>query len=153
MKKIPVLFFWTGYHPDYHKPTDTADKINVAGMRKIVDMSEEVVHHFATVAERPDYVAGKVNTRGGGSNGPRLGFTPDYGKKDDKGIWIADVREGMPAAKAGLKGGDHIVELAGKGIKDLQGYMDVMSEQKAGTTIEAVIERDGKKMTVKIKLE
>ena len=38
-KKVPVLFFWTGFHPDYHKPTDTADKINVPGMRHIVDFS------------------------------------------------------------------------------------------------------------------
>jgi Peptidase family M28/PDZ domain/PA domain len=151
-KKIPVLFLWTGEHPDYHKPSDTADKINIAGMRKIVDMSEEIVQHLATVGERPDYVAGKVQTRGGGGNGPRLGITPTY-NDEKEGVLLSGVADDMPAAKAGLKAGDRIVELAGKPIKNVQTYMDVMSSQKAGNTLEAVIERDGKKMTVKIKLE
>ena len=139
-KKIPVLFFWTGYHPDYHKPSDTADKINVPGMRKIVDLSEDVVQYLATVPEHPDYVAGKVSTGRGGNSGPRWGFTPAYGD-EGKGVLISEVRDGMPAAKAGLKGGDRILEVAGKPIKDLQGFMDVMSGQKAGNTIESVIKR------------
>jgi hypothetical protein len=151
-KKIPVLFLWTDIHPDYHKPSDTADKINVPGMRKIVDMSEELVQYLATVTERPDYVAGKLGGGGGGGNGPRLGIQPTY-PEDEKGVLLQGVGDGGPAAKAGLKGGDRIVEMAGKPVKKLEDYMEVMSKQKAGDTLELVIERDGKKMTVKVKLE
>ena len=151
-KKIPVLFFWTGIHPDYHRPSDTADKINVAGMRKIVDMSEEVLKHFTTVEKRPDYVEGRLRKRGPGG-GPRLGFTPGNYGEEGEGVLIAAVTDNLPAAKAGLKAGDRIVELAGKQVKNMTHYMDIMSDQKAGDTIEAVILRDDKKMTVKIKLE
>ncbi len=151
-KKVPVLFLWTDIHDDYHKPSDTADKINVPGMRKIVDMSEEFVQHFATVPERPDYVAGKVGGRSGGGNGPRLGIQPTY-PEDEKGVLLSGVSDGGPAAKAGLKGGDRIVEMAGKPVKKLEDYMEVMSTQKAGNTLDVVIERDGKKTTVKVKLE
>ena len=151
-KKIPVLFLWTDIHDDYHKPSDTADKINIPGMRKIVDMSEEIVQHFATVTDRPDYVAGKLGGRGSGGNGPRLGIQPTY-PEDEKGVLLSGVADGGPAAKAGLKGGDRIVEMAGKPVKKLEDYMEVMSTQKAGNTLDVVIERDGKKTTVKVKLE
>ncbi len=155
-KKVPVLFFWTGIHPDYHRPSDTADKINVEGMRRIVDLSEEVVREFATSDKKLEYVAGKANAgRGGGGDFPRMGFTPDYNETGDKGVIVSEVTEGMPAAKAGIKAGDTIVELAGKPIKNMEGYMEVIRQQKKGDTVEiGIIRKDKKeKETVKVKLE
>jgi hypothetical protein len=151
--KVPVLFLWTGFHPDYHKPSDTADKINVPGMRRIVDFSADVVTDLATAEKPPEYVEG-VKTGGvlRPSDGPRLGVVPDYDKGGD-GLPIAGVSEGGPAAKAGLKEGDRIVELAGKPVKNITAYMELMAAQKKGETIEVVIVRDGKKQTVKVKLE
>jgi S1-C subfamily serine protease len=140
-------------HADYHRPSDTADKINIPGMRKIVDMSEDVVQYLATVAERPDYVADKLGSgRPGADDGPRLGIRPNRDDTKD-GVEIGTLYDDYPAAKAGLKVGDRIMELAGQKLKNYQTYLDVMNSQKKGTTIEAVIERDGKQMTVKIKLE
>src|SRR5262249_49964495 len=56
-QKVPVMFLWNETHEDYHRPSDTADRINVPGMRRITDLGEELVAHFATAAERPEYVA------------------------------------------------------------------------------------------------
>jgi S1-C subfamily serine protease len=110
------------------------------------------VLHLARVTARPFFVAGMLGGGGGGGNGPRLGIQPTY-PEDEKGVLLAGVSDGGPAGKAGLKAGDRIVELAGKQIKKLEEYMEVMGAQKAGTTIDVVVERDGKKMTVKVKLE
>ncbi len=77
-KKVPVLFFWTGYHPDYHKPTDTADKINAAGMAKIADLSMDVVSALASEEKRPEYLTMKVGAMRPPSDSPRLGVVPSY---------------------------------------------------------------------------
>ncbi len=154
-KKIPVLFFWTGYHEDYHMPSDTADKINVVGMRRITDLSEEVIARLATMEKRPEYtpiaVAGPSGRQR--SDGPRLGVMPAYDDDGKEGMKIEAATAGGPAAKAGLKGGDRIVSLEGKPVKNLQGFMQLMQTQKKGATIEIGIIRDGKPMTVKALLE
>jgi hypothetical protein len=152
MKKIPVLFYWTGIHPDYHRPSDTADKINIAGMRKIVDMSQDTLTYLTTVTDRPDYVPGKSSGGGGGGNGPKLRIVPKY-PEEGEGVLLEGVVDGGPAAKGGMKAGDRIVELAGKPVKKLQDIIDIMNGQKSGDTIDAVVERDGKKTSLKIKLE
>src|SRR5207302_713305 len=101
---------WTNYHDDYHKPTDTADKINVPGMRSIVDLSAGVLVHFTTQSDRP--VWQEVKSSGGGRpgrDGPTLGIVPEFGSED--GLGVKEVREGRPAFKAGIKAGDVIVEI------------------------------------------
>jgi Zn-dependent M28 family amino/carboxypeptidase len=146
MKKVPVLFFFTGNHPDYHRPSDTADKINIAGMRKI---GEDV----AGANERPEFI--KVATPISGSatmSGPRLGIMPSYGDEGE-GVLLEGVREGGPADKAHLQQGDRIVELNGKGVKNLETYMVLMSGQKKGDTLDVVVVRGGKRVSLKVKLE
>jgi hypothetical protein len=145
-KKVPVIFFWTGYHPDYHRPSDTSDKINVAGMRRVVDMTEDLINHLATVAERPKYVK---MTSGGGSPGvPSIGI--DAADDNEKGVLVKGVTEGGPAVKAGIKSGDRIIEIAGKPVKNLQAYMTTMSAQKPGDMIELTLMRGDKKLSVKV---
>ena len=100
-KNIPVLFFWTGYHPDYHKPSDTADKVNFAGTAKIVDLSADVITTLATEAKRPEYQAVKVNTARR-SDGPTLHVMPNYTDGGD-GLLLDGVADDGPAAKAGLQ--------------------------------------------------
>jgi hypothetical protein len=151
-KKVPVLFVWTGVHEDYHRPSDTADKINVPGMRRVVDFSEEAVAFLARM-ERPEFVAVKDSSPGQPSKDmPRLGIRPDY-SDDADGVLIGGVVDGQPAARAGMKADDRIVEIAGKPVKNLQGYMQALSSQKKGSTIDVVIIRDGKRMTLPVKLE
>jgi hypothetical protein len=151
-KKIPVLFFWTGYHDDYHRPGDTADKINVPGMRRLVDLSQEVVVEMATVPKRPVFLEVKGSGGARPSSGPRLGFRPGYGEEED-GVLVEGVTENLPAARAGIKAGDKIVVVAGKPTKNLQTYMEVMAKQQKGTTIEIVVERSGKKLPLKVQLD
>jgi Peptidase family M28/PDZ domain/PA domain len=148
-QKIPVLFFWTGFHPDYHRPTDTSDKINVSGMKKVADFSEKLIAELSTDPKRYEYVPIKSNFNPGGPRGPRMGFTPDY-EFGGKGARIEAVSDGGPAALAGLKKGDVIIEVAGKAVANVEGYMSAMRTQKIGAEIEIKILRDNKEMQLKV---
>jgi len=146
---VPVLFVWTDYHEDYHRPTDTTDKINVEGMRQVADLSQEAIAEL-TRMEKPAYI--KVKTASNRpSNGPRLGIQPGDG--EGKGVLIEETVADSPAAKAGLKKDDLIVSLAGKPVKTLQDLLTILKNQKAGDTIEVGIVRNDKVMTVQVKLE
>jgi hypothetical protein len=150
VKGVPVLFFFTDTHKDYHKPSDTADKINLPGMRRVVDMTEEVALALTTEPARPEYVkvAGGMPTMSRGRSGPLLGIMPDY-DDEKEGLLITSVSPGGAAEKAGLKDGDRIVELAGKPVKNVTGYMAIMAGAKKGEPIDVVIERGGQRQTVK----
>jgi hypothetical protein len=150
-KGIPVLFVWTGTHPDYHRPTDTPDKINIAGMRRIADASQTLITKLTTM-ERPAYIKLKDSRGNRPSKGPRLGIRPAY-DEDVKGVKIETVVEGGIAERDGIKKGDMIVSIAGKEVKSLEGYMEAMAATKPGTTIEVIVERAAKKVTLKVKLE
>jgi peptidase M28-like protein/PDZ domain-containing protein/PA domain-containing protein len=149
---VPVLFLWTDYHEDYHRPSDTADKINIEGMRRIANLSQEAILTLAQM-DKPEYITVK-NDPGSPSKyeGPTLGIRPSYSDEGD-GLVIGDAMEGRPAAKAGLKGDDRIISIDGKPIKNIQTYMTVLGRHKKGDTIEVGFVRDGKKMMVKVKLE
>ncbi len=151
-KKVPVFFFFTGDHPDYHRPSDTAEKINVTGMRRVTDLAEELIAHLATVAERPEYVKVAGGTGFGPGQVPRIGIRPSYGDDQD-GVFLEGVVDGGPAAKAGLKEGDLIVEIAGKPVKNMEAYMTVMRAQKKGEPIDMGVLRDGKKLFFQVKPE
>ena len=100
---MPVLFVWTDYHDDYHRPTDTADKINVEGMRRVVDLGEDAIAELTTM-DKPAFVKlKKDHTSGGQYEGPTMGIRPDY-SDEKEGLLIGGVADGRPAAKAGLLG-------------------------------------------------
>ncbi len=151
-KEVPVLFLWTDYHDDYHRPSDTADKINVEGMRRIADLSQEAITTLVQM-DRPEYIKVKSDPGSPGKyEGPTLGIRPSY-SDEEEGLLIGGVVEGRPAAKAGLQAEDRIISIDGKPIKNIQTYMTVLGRYKKGTTIEVGILREGKKQIVKVKLE
>jgi len=158
-KKIPVLFMFTGTHKDYHKSSDTPDKINYAGLKKIVDFIQVFADHYAQVAANAIVYQ---QTKGGGedptdpnsgvrmTNMPRIGIMPGNYGEENAGVLVGGVAPGGPAEKGGLKEDDLIVEMAGKPVKNMTNYMTVMGTQKAGQEMEIVVIRDKKKLTVKV---
>lgn len=150
-KEIPVFFFFTGTHDNYHRPSDTIEKVNYEGMAKIINMAEEVTTHLTEVQERPKYVKLKPPPRRPGSRGPRLGFRPAY-DSEKPGVILEVVLEGGNAARGGMKDGDRIVEMNGKKIKNIEDYMVFMSSQKIGNEIELGVIRKDKKLKLKLKL-
>lgn len=152
-KKIPVLFFWTDVHADYHSPADTADRINYEGMVGILGLVEKAVRRFSTTADEMKFVevAPAPRARSGGS-GPRLGIQPGYGS-DEPGVLVERVLPGETAAKAGMKDGDRIVEIAKKPIKDLEEYMTIMAAQKKGGSLPITVIRGKARVQLEARLD
>lgn len=150
-KKIPVLFFFTGTHADYHKPSDDADKVNYEGLAKINAFIEEIVLYVDSRADRPAYKVADSAPMGGRVRfNVTLGTIPNYGDSGNEGLAIDGVRNDSPADKAGLKSGDKIVKLAGRDIKNISDYMFVLAEMKAGEEYEVVVMRGGQRVESKI---
>jgi hypothetical protein len=149
-KKVPVFFFFTDDHDDYHKPTDTADKINVAGMNRVADMVQELVTRLEGTSERPRYVKVKGDSGDFGryQGMPRLGFRPGNYGETDGGVLVGGLIEGGAAARAGLKEGDRIIAIAGKPVTNMMTYMNLMAAQKKGKPLEITVSRDGNKLTM-----
>lgn len=152
-KQIPVLFFWTGTHNDYHKPSDTAEKINYQGEARIISFVANIVRDIDKNDKRPTYTVAKSESQGR-STGFRvyLGTIPNYADSND-GLLLDGVRDESPAAKAGIKAGDKIVKMAGRDVKNVYDYTYALGEMKAGEEYEVELVRGGQKMTLKIKPE
>ena len=152
-KQIPVLFFWTGTHNDYHKPSDTAEKINYQGEARIVSFVASVVRDIDKSDKRPTYTVAKSESQGR-STGFRvyLGTIPNYADSND-GLLLDGVRDDSPAAKAGIKAGDKIVKLAGRDVKNVYDYTYALGEMKAGQEYEVELMRAGQRITLKIRPE
>ncbi|MBI4850986.1 MAG: M28 family peptidase [Acidobacteria bacterium] len=151
-KDIPVLFFFTGVHDDYHKPTDTADRINVVSEQAIVTMVQEITTKLASQDARIEFTRAKVEGERRQMNSSfrvYVGSVPDYAEQVE-GIKLSGVRPGSPAEKAGLKSGDVIVGLAGKTIKSVYDYTYVLQELQPNQTVEVIIMREGQKVTLQL---
>jgi membrane-associated protease RseP (regulator of RpoE activity) len=152
-KQIPVLFFFTGTHADYHKPSDTAEKINYAGLLKITNFVGEIVRSIDQNPKRPTYAvaqsSGMMSGRSGSFN-VSLGTVPSYADSKGDGLLLDGVRDDSPAAKTGIKAGDKIVKMAGRDIKNISDYVFVLGEMKAGTEYEIVVLRGAETLTLKI---
>ena len=149
-KQIPVLFFWTGTHADYHKPSDTADKINYDGEVGILNLVARLVHDIDAKDKRPSYTVAKTESTGR-STGFRvyLGTIPNYADSND-GLLLDGVRDDSPAAKAGLKAGDKVVKLAGRDLRNVYDYTYALGEMKAGQEYEIEVMRGGERLKLKI---
>ena len=149
-KRVPVLFLFTGAHEDYHKPSDTADKINYEGEALVLQFAREIIYDLQAAARRPTFAVAR--TEGASrSTGFRvyLGTIPTYADSSD-GLKLDGVREGSPAEKAGLKAGDRVVKLAGRDVRNVYDYTQALSEMKAGQEYEVEVVREGQRLTLKI---
>jgi Zn-dependent M28 family amino/carboxypeptidase len=149
-KQLPVLFFFTGSHNDYHKPSDTAEKINYEGEASIISFVDRIVRDLDRNDKRPTYAVAKSDSQGR-SGGFRvyLGTIPNYAESND-GLRLDGVREDSPASKAGLKAGDRIVKMGGHEVKNVYDYTYALGEMKAGQEYEVEIVRGNERLTLRI---
>jgi Zn-dependent M28 family amino/carboxypeptidase len=155
-KKIPVLFFFSGLHTDYHKPSDTYDKINAEGAVKVASLVYGLMDRVANDNERPAYVEvqrpEQPGRGGGGGYGAYFGSVPDF-REDIQGVMFADVVNNSPAQKAGLKAGDIMVEFDGKPILRLNDYAFLLRSKQPGDVVPVVVKRNGETIRVDVTLE
>ncbi len=139
---IPSLNFFTGTHADYHKPTDTADKINYEDLDRIVDMAVAVVKRIGDTPEPPAFTKVEQASDAGSRAGVRLftGTIPDY-STEVKGLLLSGVIGGGPAELAGLQKGDVIVEIAGQSITNIYDYTFALEVLKIGEPVKVVYQR------------
>ena len=152
---IPVLFFFTGIHDDYHKPTDDADKINYDGEALVVRYVGKLAAEIDNLSLRPDYLKTQTTASAGGeARGFRVyvGTVPDYSDQSN-GMKITAVRDNSPAAKGGLAGGDIILKFGKFDIKNVYDYTYALQEYKPGDEVEVIVQRGNEKLTKKVKLE
>lgn len=129
-KDIPVLFFFTGTHSDYHKPGDDADKINYEGSLRVVKLIYSIVEK-TNAQERLPFTKTRETAMSSTRFSVTLGIMPDYTYAKG-GVRVDGVSEGKPAKKAGIAPGDVIFQLGGKTVSDVESYMGALSAFKAG---------------------
>lgn len=155
-KKIPVLFFFSGLHSDYHKPSDTWDKINSPSAARLLDMIGNVAVQLAEAPDPPAFqvvAEDRPSTGGGGSGyGPYFGSIPDFGQTEN-GVKFSDVKPNSPAAKAGLKAGDVLIQFGDKPIKNLYDFTDALRRSKVGDVVDVKVLRDRQPINASVKLE
>ncbi len=154
-KKIPVLFFFSGLHTDYHKPSDTSDKINAPGAIRVLSLVYATMDHLSADPKRLGYVEVQQPQAQAGRErgyGPYFGSVPDF-RDDIKGVLFADVQNNSPAAKAGLKPGDLMVEFDGKTIERLNDYAFALRAKKPGDIVAVVVKRNGQDIKADVTLE
>lgn len=155
VKGVPNLFFFTGIHNDYHRPSDDWQTIDPEGITEVARFVYDVALDLATSEERVEYAASSSagapahgEGSGTGGYGPAwLGTVPDFGKQE-YGVRLSGVRPGGPAEKAGIQAGDVIIRFAGREIGDLYEYTDAIRASDPGDVVDIVVLRDGKEITL-----
>ncbi|MFQ5651330.1 MAG: M28 family peptidase [bacterium] len=152
-KGVPVLSFFTGSHEDYNRPTDDAETLNYPGLERIAKFAMALILDLARDDQRPEYVkVERVKSRAGNRETMRayLGTIPDYVGEGTGGVKLSGVSAGGPADKAGLKGGDIIVEFAGKEITNIYDYTYALDAVKIGQPVKIVVLREHEKVPLVI---
>jgi len=161
-RNIPVLFFFTAPHADYHRPTDDWEKIDVGYLEAATRLIAGVVSDLADGGAPIEFVRSDGGLPRGGPSaggegyggrgyGPYLGTVPDFSPVD-RGIKLSGVKAGSPAAAAGIQGGDVIVGWNGRPILNMQDYAQALKSQRPGDRVEIEIVRDRRTITVAITL-
>ncbi len=139
-KDIPVLFFFTGLHTDYHKPSDDADKINYVGELKIIHFIQQLIE---SDKQHEKIAFTKTREQSSGSStrfSVSLGIMPDY-TYPGNGVRVDGVSDGRPAKKAGISSGDVIRQLGDFKTSSVESYMQALSKFKKGDKTSVIVQR------------
>ncbi len=154
---VPAIQLFTGANADYHRPGDTPDKLDYAGLERIAGFTSELVRYLADRDEPLTFVppgATSVPAPVAPKSGSRrvtFGSIPDFNDKGE-GVLLSGVIAGSPAEKVGLRAGDRIVGFAGVAVTDLASYSEVLKTLSPGDEAEVTFVRDGKRQTVQVKV-
>jgi len=154
-KNIPVLYFTTGAHLDYHTPQDTPDKLNYEGMVRIGELLTGIVSSAASRPSRLAFTeAGPREPSGpmGRRRGVTLGIMPDFAGNVTNGLRADFVTPGKPAALGGMVKGDIIVAIDSKPVSNIEDYMFRLSQLKPGQTVSVEVLRNGNREVLLIQL-
>jgi len=143
---VPCINVFTGTHTDYHKPSDTADKIDYEDLDRVVTFAATIVGRVGAAADAPQFTKVEQKTESGSRAGVRLftGTIPDY-STEVKGLLLSGVIGGGPAEQAGLQKGDVIVEIAGQTITNIYDYTYALEVLKIGEPVKVVYQRSGER--------
>jgi len=152
MRGVPILSAFSGSHSEYHTPRDTPDKLNYEGAAKTSQLIALLARSLTMRETPPDYVAQAGPKKGARRAHLRayLGTIPDYAESDVKGLKLSGVAKNGPAAKAGVRGGDVVVELAGKKIENIYDYTYAIEALKIGQPVKIVVQRDDRRITLEV---
>lgn len=158
-KQIPTLFFFSGLHTDYHKPSDTFEKFVAADYARLVTLVAATVEGIVNAPDRPEFrrIEPPVVPSGGngGSSsgyGPYFGSIPDFAEHPD-GVRLADIRAGSPAEKGGVLAGDVLIEFDGKKVSNLQDYTFLLRSKHPGDVVAIKVKRLENTITLSVVLE
>lgn len=144
-KDIPVLFFFTGAHSDYHKPSDDADKVNYAGELVLLKYIYGVIEKTNDKGKLAFTKTREAAAPGKRSFSVSMGIMPDY-TFSGTGVRADGISEGKPAQKAGLKTGDVILQIGDHKVNDVQGYMQVLGKFKKGDATKVTVKRGAEEL-------
>jgi len=161
-EKIPVMFFFTGLHEQYHKSTDIAALINNDGAARVIDLTERLTLDLARRPEPMPYASGTTSAESArpaapgdtGTPGPtrsrvRFGIAPGDYSGSEKGVLVGDVFPDTPAAAAGLQKGDLMIRWNGQDLDSVEAWMPLLAGHSPGDEVEIVYRRDGQEHTTK----
>ena len=149
---VPILSAFTGNHGEYHTPRDTPEKLNYEGISEVAKLMTAVCVDLVGERKMPKYVMQEKpkNQELRASLRAYLGTVPDYVEPNIKGVLLSGVAKNGPASKAGIKGGDIIVEVAGKKIENIYDYTYAIEALKIGQEITIVVQRNAKRVNLKV---
>ena len=149
---VPILSLFTGAHEDYHRPADTADKLNYEGLADIARFTALVTRSRTLAADAPAYIeVARPEPSGGRSmSNVFLGTIPDYAEEGTTGVPLSGVVNGGPAAEAGLEGGDVVVGLAGAELANIYDYVRALNGLQPGEPTTITVRRNGEERTLDI---
>ncbi len=154
LQNIPVFFFSTGAHPDYHTPKDDAELINYEGEKKVLDYAVKVIEEVTNRDRKLTFqeAGSKFQRSRGGRFKVTFGIMPDYAGLEKRGMRIDAVTKGKPADKAGMQRGDIITAIEGKKVSNIYDYMSRLQTLEAGQRISVDIIRDNKETVLIVQL-